>query len=732
MPRQIDLSRSKATVKNSPTNTIGQQQIQAILQNGIDGIPALTLQFIEEGINNLLAMIDQVTGLDLLAFAHLIEDLLGVTTNLLTTLLDNIPLIGPIIQAITGTTVSGSEGAALSYFIQFIKDILEIIGGPTGLGTGNPIVGLLASNPMLIPLFEAIITALGGAGSALSTMESLLGGVASAVTDVADLISGVGGTVISDVTNLINKIQQLIDDLYNLVTGGSSTGNPLSSLVSTLQNGLAGLLPAVNNNGNGTWTALSGVTNTGNGTFSYTPSSNPIQSLVNNVDGTWSTVAGALQNAVTGAESVGSNLINSVAGVWGHLFGAVTGAPVPAAATPAQAFTALSGQAASTATNTQNIGGMTGLTVANLNQALQQSAVGTGGGSGGTNATVNFASLANAADLTGAGFTQSASGLASIYGTRVTGIGINSGAASWLYTTGTASDLELYSTQTTTDYQVVSLNIGAVRNLFPGGQPMLGLVGRSNAAGDTCVLFDFQSEELFAVVSGVRTPLAGVGITINHGDLWELVLGNSATSNLYQIQVIQNGTVVLTYSDVGHVTQVGSSYRYGGVLEVGVKSGATYYYPADVTAWGVADNAPPSVIGSMFRAYKTTANSAVTANVGVTGGIFDTVEWNTGDFSYNSSTGVLTANNSGTYLFSGRTLSTGATTMGVLKNGSAFALGIYDGTAVATHLSTPVYCSAGDTIQPYFLSSTNIGCGGVTDGSTSYWSFSLMNRGTLS
>src|ERR1700744_1040579 len=175
MPRRIDVSRSRAQVNNNPNTTISAASIQGILQQTAY-LPAVTLEALENIVTNLLTLIDDVTGLNLIGLANALKDLFGTGQDLLLALLDNIPLIGPIIAAITGTSPSGEFGAALNLFIQFLKDIISIIGDPLDLGSGNPIIAALENIPLLRPLIEMLNSALGnlataGVDALISTLQ---------------------------------------------------------------------------------------------------------------------------------------------------------------------------------------------------------------------------------------------------------------------------------------------------------------------------------------------------------------------------------------------------------------------------------------------------------------------------------------------------------------------------------------------------------------------------------
>jgi hypothetical protein len=58
-----------------------------------------------------------------------------------------IPIIGPTIAAV----IMGFEGS-LDDLATWFADLQSVLGNPTGLGTGSPVVGALASIPILGPI----------------------------------------------------------------------------------------------------------------------------------------------------------------------------------------------------------------------------------------------------------------------------------------------------------------------------------------------------------------------------------------------------------------------------------------------------------------------------------------------------------------------------------------------------------------------------------------------------
>lgn len=132
-----------------PTSTL----LSAAQDLTLPSLPSLVEQVIKE----LLGHIDTVTGLDFLGFAEALGALFTGGEDLLLSMLDSIPLLGSIIQVLTGTNPISALQGATQEFAQFILDIVQLLGNPSGLGTGNPVINaLFTAIPILGPLVNAI------------------------------------------------------------------------------------------------------------------------------------------------------------------------------------------------------------------------------------------------------------------------------------------------------------------------------------------------------------------------------------------------------------------------------------------------------------------------------------------------------------------------------------------------------------------------------------------------
>jgi hypothetical protein len=142
---------------------------------------------------------------------QLVESILQVVTQLLTGGLlpgsagtqltswaTNIPLIGPLLAGLTGSSTTG--GGGLGGLTTVFTDLFGLLGNPTGLGSGSPATpglssipilgGLLGSGGMLsgfltnIPILGQLISAFGGSGSGIG---GFLGAIESLPKDIANI-----------------------------------------------------------------------------------------------------------------------------------------------------------------------------------------------------------------------------------------------------------------------------------------------------------------------------------------------------------------------------------------------------------------------------------------------------------------------------------------------------------------------------------------------------------------
>lgn len=221
--------------------------------------------------------------------------------------------------------------------------------------------------------------------------------------------------------------------------------------------------------------------------------------------------------------------------------------------------------------------------------------------SGNVSQTIDYTTKADAANMSGVMLPGN------------TRIGITSGAAEW-QGTAAGSATEVFPTPTSTDYQAITATLGPLHHLLSGYAYVKTLVcGRVNSARNTYVAvtlysvvqntYDFyQVMELGCYVNGTYTALASVSslstlgsgprpFTWSTGGLVKLVLGDPSSSSPYAMQVLYNGTPIITYTDSAHISQLGASNRYVGL---GMVSNAANLAPAGIRSVSYQDNPPAS------------------------------------------------------------------------------------------------------------------------------------------
>jgi hypothetical protein len=172
----------------------------------------------------------------------------------------------------------------------------------------------------------------------------------------------------------------------------------------------------------------------------------------------------------------------------------------------------------------------------------------------------------------------------------------------------------------------------------------------------------------------------------------------------------------------------------------GVTFGVTGANSSAEWAAGAIVLSATSTIGSGFRAYRTN-----TATGGVTAGNNQLVWYNlanrqTADYSYNSTTGVLTVANAGWYKVKISFLTDNYTSALIgpilYQNGSVVECGSRIAPSVSSCViadSFHVYCSAGDTLQAGVFAGVSFATTliGESTGTQNVFSVSLMNRSLL-
>lgn len=321
---------------------------------------------------------------------------------------------------------------------------------------------------------------------------------------------------------------------------------------------------------------------------------------------------------------------------------ALTGATVPQGGP----FVALANFGQTTLGAAANIPPITSVITANSAaiQALQ--AQDAADSNNGVNVFCDFSTYADATSLTNFAEAYNPSGGGTL--------GISGGYAVLQTSATNFTAIAQYSAaQTNTDYQIVT----AIYRTAPAGGASNLLIGRCNAAATSYVYAAIASNgslALHTVVAGVDTEVASLtpaqflGLMFYPGAPYALTCGVEGSVTTYTVSV--NGAALLDWVDSSNVTGIGASYRYCGFGLEKVGGAA----PSSVAAFGFVDDAPAPLIGSVFRAYSTSAAVTVASSSSyflMPNSFYDTVEYASSDYTYAAATAnKLTIGISGVYL----------------------------------------------------------------------------------
>lgn len=542
------------------------------------------------------------------------------------------------------------------------------------------------------------------------------------INNLIDAADGTAMSIGAALQNLVNPagVTNYVRDSWNALVQNTGLQNA-SQLVSSL----AGVIPAALDNLDGTAIAT-GVAQIqhnldGTATMLQQAGTNAVATLIDQADGTAMSVAKALSNMgaaatafvgnnLTNAANAGQQILNSLFGG----FGIGAGGPA-AAATPVQATQAVVSAQQNIADNASGLAALQ----AQLNQAAN---------GGGTSVTVNFTGYPNGA-------------LPSTFTVDSGSSEVSSGYA--VATVGPAI-VQYNDAETETDQQIISGIFTSV-----SGDNRAGLRGRVNSAGTTyvqAVYIPGNSEPwyLSSIVAGASHFLAYGADVFTPGAVYSLVCGTGVGPNR-TFQILKNGTPIQLYNspfssgalsviDTFNDSQIGSGYRRGGYYLKGT---------AKLSTWALADNTPPAIVGSGFRAYRT-ASTTLTNSGGspalFPGSWFDTTDYVSSDLTHDSSSNKVTVSVSGHYriqmvLHAASYVNWGASNylFGTLYvNGTRVRTGnnlIY---GYKLETSYDIYLEAGDYVQLGYVSNTNFSANGDAGGLITWWSVTFLNRGTLS
>lgn len=348
---------------------------------------------------------------------------------------------------------------------------------------------------------------------------------------------------------------------------------------------------------------------------------------------------------------------------------------------------------------------------------LQQ--LNSGNAQGGNSGFVDFTNLPDASSM-GSSFTQWYSGSGSDT------LGIVSGRAQLTPGTWDAGRKAYYTytdKATLTDLQRVSVVLSTVpgkRTFGPFGNLhsyaynyiRARVAETGTYAGVDCVMviFDIDSFDLGFVSGGVWTKWVTVNHNYRPGAIYSLDAGTAGGARQYK--VLLNGAPLLTYNEVGTLSNMGVGYRRtgGGAEWVIGSDGAGGQFntvPGALAAFYMADNTPPvmlSSLGRAFRASSTQINFASSGTVyNLPASFFDTFDYATSDLEWDGPSGTWTVKRKGNYVVSVQ-LTAANTNMSGLPalnlNGATVARG-NSGTASTIVYTTPLV--PGDSLSVTYL-----------------------------
>lgn len=547
-------------------------------------------------------------------------------------------VLDAIFQAINGGLSTGNTVAAVKAALEAIPGANILISGAntlpgyltnivsTGLYDASAGFQNLASSLLknLTPtggnigqfdaagLTGAFNTAVTIGGQAVSSIFNgsgqFIGVLNSAATGALNSAITVGGTTLSTLFTNINSSGQL---LLSGATGALNTAVTIGGqAVSSLFNGSGQFIGVINSAATG---ALNTALTVGGASLStlFTNINSSGQLLGTGITGainTAATVAGqtvgtiqanaqglveGINNAAAGLLSGGSTLVADANTNLNLLFGS---AP--------QYLQGVTGAFGQTATNAAYAAAAAAASA----QAAEQTRINSAFNAvfnvspttaGNVNQTIDFSGVANQSGMSGIMLPGS--------GTGNGFLGVTSGQAVWQGGTVSNSvsnaDIEVFPTQTTSDYQVVTVTLGSLNDTPTSTTGVHAfIVARCNSARNTFVAMSLTGNstslqvQLRYRVSGSDNPFSGGSIvaavpTAATGGVLKWIIGDPSSSSPYAMQVLYNGTPIITFTDSSHVSQLGASQLYVG-LGAGVSTAQAGKLPLGIRSVTYQDNPP--------------------------------------------------------------------------------------------------------------------------------------------
>jgi hypothetical protein len=391
-------------------------------------------------------------------------------------------------------------------------------------------------------------------------------------------------------------------------------------------------------------------------------------------------------------------------------------------------------------------------------QALQQQAAANQGAAvSGVSITVNFASYPDGSMPSF--FTVIESGPGTSH------IGIKGGLAGWFpaVNDGTRTAFVIYNAQATnTDWQRISGSMSAAPGgSNAGGQPYFYALGRVDNPSNPqnyvfgrayCTGFLTYKADVGYCVNGVETVGAfgagSTGIALTWSTAMMVVIGANGNARTFQVfsgtQLVWSGTEVGTNSKINNgTTDPVDKYRYFGAKNTICQGSGGSSTAGTLSGTSVSDNAPPTVLGSTFRAHRasTTAYSAPSGGLtALPAGFFDTQDWKSPDMTWDGQNLKFTIE--GTYLVNLRAAVNNIprgvwADLGIVGSSIRVVGGSFADTGTSAQSnngvygSTLIYAHNGDSIQPATYASAAFSIVGEPGGSQTYMEVTLVNRSTV-
>ena len=261
MPRELDLYRRGAAVTNNPTNTISPKSIAGIVAQQPPNLAEIAEEAAEDVVTNLLTIIDDVTGLDLVAWwQETTTTLANYQSALQQSWLNFQQLINGIVGEVDSdvsalvTALSDTSTNATTAIDNWTTVFTDLGLSPSTATEFGTWLGILQSS--LNDIFASFST--GGTLTEFQTgVSNLLGlfGLTSSSIGGATVVDTVWTDVINDIINPLNAIETTaaniigdieqsaisgLTDVWDWLTGTTTPTSTTQVLSTAVQSALGG------------------------------------------------------------------------------------------------------------------------------------------------------------------------------------------------------------------------------------------------------------------------------------------------------------------------------------------------------------------------------------------------------------------------------------------------------------------------------------------------------------